>query len=410
MKQIIINIFIICVGSGFAFAQTLDDYFLVAAENNPQLKAKYKMVEASLQKVAQTNALPDPTFSFGYFVSPVETRVGAQQARFSLTQLFPWFGTLKAKGNVAALQAEANLISFLDERNKLFYQVSIAYYPLYELKLMQKIEQNNINILHSYKTITNAKFKNGLGTMVDVLRVDIMLNDAEVNLKILTQKEKALVTQFNTLLNRNENDSVNIIESEELIYVAATHRKDSLFSNNLTLKELDVKIKTSAASEIVARKQGLPNIGVGLDYVIVNDRTDMVVPDNGKDVFMPMVSISLPIYRKKYNAQIKEAQLMQESYVYQKEQHINTLIASYETTAFEINQQKELIHLYHQQIEETNQMLRLLFSGYANTGNAFEEVLRTQQQGLKYEKLKATAQTQYQIAVAKLNYLTSKTY
>jgi hypothetical protein len=36
--------------------------------------------------------------------------------------------------------------------------------------------------------------------------------------------------------------------------------------------------------------------------------------------------------------------------------------------------------------------------------------LRTQQQLLKYKKMKATAMMDYHVAVAKLNYLTAKKY
>jgi len=54
--------------------------------------------------------------------------------------------------------------------------------------------------------------------------------------------------------------------------------------------------------------------------------------------------------------------------------------------------------------------LNLLFTSYGNSGKEFEEVLRMQQQLLKYQKIRATALTQYQIAIAKINYLTSKTY
>jgi hypothetical protein len=54
--------------------------------------------------------------------------------------------------------------------------------------------------------------------------------------------------------------------------------------------------------------------------------------------------------------------------------------------------------------------LNLLFTSYGNSGKEFEEVLRMQQQLLKYEKMKATAEVQYQTALAKLNYITAKKY
>lgn len=40
-------------------AQTLTDYYGVAADNNPELKAKYKEFEASLQKLPQVSSLRD---------------------------------------------------------------------------------------------------------------------------------------------------------------------------------------------------------------------------------------------------------------------------------------------------------------------------------------------------------------
>ncbi len=396
--------------STMGFAQTQDDYFKSAAENNPGLQAVYKEYEAALLKVPQVSTLPDPTFSFGYFISPVETRVGPQQAKFSLTQMFPWFGTLKAQGNVATLMAEAKFQSFIDARNKLYFQVASAYYPLYELKDWVRIEQENISILESYKTIANQKFKNGTGAMVDVLRVDIMLKDAQTNLKILRDKEKPLITAFNKLLNRPDDEIVQIkdtLKPETLTYVFS---RDSLINANPNLRALDLKVQAGKAAEFAAQKQGLPKIGFGLDYVLVGERNDISLTDNGKDVIMPMVSFSIPIFRKKYNASVKEARLLQESYTLQKQEVTNTLSSEYEMVWFQMQQQLQLISLYEQQIQTSQQSLNLLLTSYGNSGKEFEEVLRMQQQLLKYQKMIATASTQYQLALAKINYLTSKIY
>ena len=395
MKFIINIIFLVILGITTVQAQTLDEYFRTAAQNNPGLQSKYKEFEAALQKMPQVSSLPDPTFSFSYNFP----KMMSQSATFSLTQMFPWFGTLKAQGNAAALMAEAQYQLFLDARNQLYFEVSAAYYPLYELNSLRQIEQKNIDILESYKSIANSKFKNGLAPMVDVLRVDIMLKDAVTNLSILEKKEKSLITTFNKLLNREVSEEVtidNFLAAEDL---QDNFRKDSLLANNPMLNALDLQIKASEANEIAAQKQGLPKLGVGLDYAIM---------ENGKNIVMPMVSVSIPIFRKKYKAAEREAQLMQESYSLQKNEIVNSLTSNYEMTWFQIQQQKELIDLYEQQTMQTNQSLNLLFSAYSNSGKDFEEVLRMQQQLLKYEKMKATAEVQYQIDVAKLNYITAK--
>ncbi|MDN3205956.1 TolC family protein [Algoriphagus sediminis] len=408
MKKIIIIIFTAFGFSTLTNAQSLDDYFKLAAENNPGLQAKYKSFEAAMQKVTQVSSLPDPNLSFGYFVSPVETRVGPQRARFSLTQMFPWFGTLKAQENAATLMAEAKYQEFLDARNKLYYQVSASYYPLYELQKLISIEEENQRILSSYKEIATIQFQNDKGSMVDVLRVDIMLKDATTNLSILEQKQKPLATRFNKLLNRSDDDNIVVRDSLFTFSLPANYRKDSLLASNPILDELELKIEASKASEQAAIKQGLPKLGVGLDYVIVGQRTDMSVPDNGKDAFMPMVSVSLPIFRGKYKAAQKEAQLMQESYSLQREEATNRLTSSYDMIWFEIQKQVELIQLYEEQIQESGQSLNLLFSAYSNSGKDFEEVLRMQQQILKYQKMKATALSEYHIALAELDYVTAK--
>lgn len=386
-------------------ANHLDQYFKIAVENNPKLQAEYKAYEAALQKLPQASSLADPSLSIGYFISPVETRVGPQLARFSLTQMFPWFGTLKAQENVAALQAEAKFQSFLDTRNKLYWEVASQYYPLYELKKLVQIEKENIEILKSYKSLAERKFSSSSGSMVDVLRVDIMIDDAETNLDILRQKEKPLLTAFQNVLNKEV--ELEIPEKLNSVIFEPSLLKDSLFDAHPLIRSLEYKMQSAEANERVAQKQGFPKIGLGLDYVIVGERKDMDLADNGKDVLMPMVTLSLPIFRKKYTAQKKEAQLMQESYALQKQNVKNQLDADYESTVFEIEQQLELLDLYERQIRKSESTLQIIWKTYANSGADFEEVLRIQQQFLKYRKLKVKAEAEFSISIQKYEYLIS---
>jgi len=408
MKTLYFNLFLfISLISGYeGNAQTLQSYQQTAAENNPGLQAKFKEFEAAMQKVPQVSSLLDPTFSFGYFIP----KMGSQRATLSVSQMFPWFGTLEAQGDAAALMAEAKYQAFLDARNQLFFQVSAAFYPLFELNRWQRIERENIEILEAYKSVANTKFKNGMAPMVDVLRVDIMLKDAATNLEILNQKEKPLVATFNKLLNRDESAEVEIADSLEIEFVENKIRKDSLLAENPLIDALELKVQASKASEIAAQKQGLPKLGVGLEYMFMDKNSNGGMTDNGKDVLMPMVSVSIPIFRKKYKAAEKEAQLMQESYSLQKEETANMLVSNYETTWFELQRQQQLIELYDQQTRVSKQALNLLFSAYSNSGEQFEEVLRMQQQLLKYEQMKATAEVQYQIEMAKLKYITAYEY
>lgn len=394
--------------SSFVHAQTLDDYLKEAAENNPGLKAKYAEFEAAMQRVAQANSLPDPTLSFGYFISPVETRVGPQRAKFGLSQMFPWFGTLAAKGEMATLMAEAKYQEFLNAKNELYYKVKAAWYPLYEVNNILLLQKENREILSTYKQLSTTSFKNGKGSMVDVIRVDIMLENTDTEIKLLEDKKKPLLTRFNNLLNRSDSLPVTMVDSLPVLEVAEHYRKDSLLTANPMLAAFDLKLKSAQAQERFARKQGLPKLGVGLDYVIVGERIDMSVPDNGKDVVMPMVSVSLPIFRGKYKAAVKEAQFTQSAISSYKEDFENNLVSSYEMSWYELDRANQLIDLYHAQITKTEQAITLLLTAYSNSGKDFEEVLRMQQELLKYQMAETIALKEYYTALAKLDYLTAK--
>lgn len=388
--------------------QTINDYYTIAAENNPELKAKYKEFEAAMQKIPQVSSLPDPNLSMGYFISPVETRLGPQNMRFSLTQMFPWFGTLKAQKNAATLMAESKYQAFLNAKNQLYSQVATAYYPLYELLKLKDIEQENIKILESYKNIANAKFENGKGSLVDVLRVDIMIKDAQTNLEILNKKEPALTSWFNSILNRKYDEKIVVSKKIETIELPIEYRKDSIATNPI-LQELELKKQASEATIEVARKQGLPKLGVGLDYVFVGNGMNNF-PDSGKDVIMPMVTVSLPIFRKKYDAAVTEAKLMQENYSFQKEAYENKLNGTYYKLVFELQKERDLLKLYEGQVITLSKSLSLLFAYYSNANKDFEEVLRMQQELLKYQKLQLSSISTFHVKLAELDYLTAKQF
>ena len=388
--------------------QSINDYYTIAAENNPELKAKYKEFEAAMQKIPQVSSLPDPNLSMGYFISPVETRLGPQNMRFSLTQMFPWFGTLKAQKNAATLMAESKYQAFLNAKNQLYSQVATAYYPLYELLKLKDIEQENIKILESYKNIANAKFENGKGSLVDVLRVDIMIKDALTNLDILNKKEPALTSWFNSILNRKYDEKIVVSKKIETIELPIEYRKDSIATNPI-LQELELKKQASEATIEVARKQGLPKLGVGLDYVFVGNGMNNF-PDSGKDVIMPMVTVSLPIFRKKYDAAVTEAKLMQENYSFQKEAYENKLNGTYYKLVFELQKERDLLKLYEGQVITLSKSLSLLFAYYSNANKDFEEVLRMQQELLKYQKLQLSSISTFHVKLAELDYLTAKQF
>ena len=409
MKFTVLSITLILMLSFSGQGQTLEDYFVMAAENNPGLKGKYKAFEAALQKIPQAKSLADPNLSFGYFISPVQTKLGPQRMRFSLTQMFPWFGTLRIQGDVATILAEVKYKEFLDARNSLYNQVSAVYYPLLETNELIEIEKENLQILKTYKSIATSTFENGKGSLTDALRVDIMNTSAETNLEVLNQKIKSANARLNSLLGRDYDSPIEITERLTVPDSPYQASIDSIQHNPL-LESLDLKIQAGELKQKLAIKQGLPNLGAGVDYVMVDKLNDMALVDNGKNVLMPTVTMSIPIFRKKYDAAKKEALLLTEAYQAKKQDVSNNLYGSFYRFKVEMDIQLDLISSFDKQIQTSKQTLELLYSSYANSGEDFEEVLRLQQQLLEYRKMKIKASVAYYAAEAQLNYLTAKSY
>ena len=99
-------------GPSITESSSLADCLKVALSESPAAEAAFWRWRAALERVPQVTALPDPRVSWGYFVNPVETRVGAQRQRAGLSQTLPWFGKLELRGNVAAQAADAEFERF----------------------------------------------------------------------------------------------------------------------------------------------------------------------------------------------------------------------------------------------------------------------------------------------------------
>ena len=389
-----------------ATAQSLDGFLQEAATNNHSLKAKYLAYEAALQRVPQVGGLPDPELSFGFFASPVETRVGPQRARISATQMFPWFGTLGAQKDAATEMAKAKYEFFINERNELFYDVQETYYKLQLIDESTRITNENIAILKSYERLAITRFENDEGSMIDVLRVQLELGELETRLLNLDEKRKPLVTQFNSLVNREKDAEVQIPQAldERQLAMDISAIEDSLNGNPL-LKSLEHQKESKSNSVVAAKRNGAPKMGIGLSYTVVDERTDMAVPDNGKDVWMPMLSIKLPIYRKRYKGQVKEQQLLADMYNHERESIADKLDAKLQKALSDMVEADNRLALYRNQTTIAEQALQILYDAYSSGGKDFEEILRLQRLFLKYELETAKALKDKNTAISRIETL-----
>lgn len=394
-----------------AYAQEtepLSQYLQTSAENNPRLKSLFNQYLAALEEVPQAGTLPDPQLSFAVFIQPVETRVGAQRASFSASQMFPWFGTLSAQERVAAERAKAKLRQFEEARLALFRQVKVTYNDLYYLQAATRITRDNLELLASFKELARVNFEGARAGFADVLRVEIEEEALRNKLQYLEESRPPLVTQFEQLLNQDLDEPVALPDSlwqEELAL-----SQDSIFravlANNPRLEELRYEARVYNRQATVAKKMGLPSFTLGGSYTSIAERTDMEVPDNGRDaILFPQVGIRLPLYRKKYRAMEKQAQLQREATRLTQESTEDQLRIELEEGYRNYRDARRRVALNSRLADLAERTLDLLQTEFTTGEADFEEIIRIEQQRLEYQLNEERARVEQNNYVYSIEYL-----
>jgi len=386
---------------------TLNEYLEIAARDNPGLKAKFNLYLAALEKVDQQSVLPDPTLSFGYFISPVETRVGPQRFRLSVAQMFPWMGTLKAREKAAASFAKAKFEIFEEARNELFLQVKSKWLELYELQKEVQIMEENLSILKSYEPVTKTKYEANLVSLADLVRVQISIDRAKTELDLLRLKEKPLRHDFNTLLHRNGETSVSI--NDTLVFERTDLDFESVMGNQPKLKTIESMMAVLEQEKVLVELGRKPNIGFGLEYGFIGRREGVSLSDNGMDILVPQVNVSLPIFGKKNRSIKKEADLKMKAKGFELSAMKDQLRNDWTSIAYEIESARQTLALYSAEIKKTDVLLSVLISEYTNNNQDFEKLLETQQRQLQLQLAQVRTSVDYQKAVYKQEYLTGYT-
>jgi outer membrane protein TolC len=154
---------------------TVQDYLRYAALNNAGLKAAFEQLEVAVQQVPQAKSLPDPKFTYGYFIREVETRVGPQRQKFGIMQVFPWFGKIEARTDAAAASVKAARKRYEAAKLKLFFEVKDAFYEYVYLASAVEIARENLELIKHFEEIARIKYMAAAMGHPDVIRAQVEL-------------------------------------------------------------------------------------------------------------------------------------------------------------------------------------------------------------------------------------------
>lgn len=248
--------------------------------------------------------------------------------------------------------------------------------------------------------------------MSDVLRVQLEIVEIDNNIASLQSEIKAEKAKFNTLLNRDVETEVEIPESfKQTPYlfdgesVMAKIENQNPMLGMITEEGLAYKAKGE-----MDKKMSYPMFGIGVQYML-NKKTDesmLVMGDmNGKDMIMPMVSVSIPLYRNKYKAQQRESKLWWQSSREKYDNTRNALEAELYKTKHLLDDAGRKVDLYKKQEELAKTTYNLIVQEFVSGKSDLTNVIQVQRQLLDYKLKGAESIASYNTMVASIEKLIS---
>ncbi len=403
--------------SGGVFASTvpetqnlrsLVDYALA---NNPEVNVARERHIGALARVPQAMALPEPKLTYRYFVNEVETRVGPQEHGIGLSQTLPWFGKRGLQGDAATEAARAAQERIASIQNTVIAEVANAYYELFYLGQSIEIIRGNRDLVLHLERVARARYGAGAATHADVIRAQVELGTIENRLGSLEDRRAPLFARLNALLNRPTTET--FVLPSILTFAPVNYTDDELLAkvslHNPDLRATSFEIEAAHRQRERANKNYLPDITLGLDYIATGDARMPGVQDSGDDALSATIGFTLPIWRSKYDAGVKEADAMLRQQQFKRDQQLNTFHAETVTALFKLRDAQRQIDLYEKTLlPKANESLVATQRAYSTGAAPFADTIDAQRMLLNFELSFARAITDHNQARIVLEKLTGQ--
>jgi outer membrane protein TolC len=355
----------------------LDELVQIALEQNLQIQAAKKEWEAALQKIPQAKALPDPMLSYSYFGQSIETRLGPQRNKISVSQQFPLFGKLGLKGEVALQNAGVFEQQYHTVKADVVLKVKLAYFSLYLIDRSIRISQEEKAVFRRLSEIAAKKYETGQRGQQDALKAQLEISKVTAKLLTFQQVREGIIAELNSLLNHDvdnpigETEDFSVPEREidvEQLMVWASEKLPELRRAQSIIQKNKETLK-------LVKKDNYPDFRVMLDYIDIGAGTT-AQPKDGRNAWMASIGVNIPIWRKKLRAAEAEASILINASEDLYENTKNQTLSRIRTLYFEVQTAKEQIDLYrYSLLPQAEQALKSSEVGYLSGNVDFLNLL-----------------------------------
>lgn len=315
---------------------SLQDYLNLAAVNNAELKAEFEKLKAAIEEIPQAKSLEDPRVMYGY-----ATERTTQRSMFEVMQMFPWFGAIEDRTDIATAMAKSGGRQYEAKKLALFYEVKQAFYEYSFLAKAIEITDENLQLMKHFEEVAQTKYAVAEATHPDIIRAQVELATMENDLISLNKSRPAVIARLNSLLNRPAENELPWPQAPPYreVLINFPQVNELITTNNPELQSAAYEIEAAKSSEKLAKKKFYPEFGVGVSV-------DAGMGENMHHRTMPKIQLTLPIWRSKYKAAERQANAQVMQATQQKVQMENTLAARGQQVLFKLQDSDRKIRLY----------------------------------------------------------------
>ena len=288
------------------------DYFVdVAVSNHPRIRAARARVAAASSRVPQARSLEDPLLSNSFYPisdQALQTAAGRAGNTLSLLQKYPWPEKRWTKEAIACREVQIASAKLAQLELEVEEMVRLAYYELWFAGRATEITEQNREIAIELIKIAEARNAAG-GSGQDVLRAQLQVDSLDERLiglrrqKAIAQADLAALIQQPAMVGIEPVDQINVS--------GVPAHLDALFAAaqqcSPRLQEQRWIVSRDRQKQQLACLNKYPDFVFGAGWQTITETDAVSAVANGHDNVNFMVGLTLPIWKNRINASIREA-------------------------------------------------------------------------------------------------------
>lgn len=298
----------------------LDELIRYAVRHSPELESRYQQWRAVVARVPQASALPEPQLSLGLMLDEVDRSTEYMGERYAISQLFPWFGTRGLREDMALEEAHAEARRFEAARLELVERVTRAWFEYAWLHQAAATARENLALMARFESVARMRYRVGEVSQADVNRAQVELGRLDEQWRSLQDRLGPAAAALNAELGRPAHailPAAPAAPSRLPLEPLPEHDDDHWIAMARAHSPTLAGARHAAAREThaveLAQRRYYPDFTLGVEYARGGGTRMARMDGGGRDSVAGMVSISIPIRHRSYDAGVQEARARQQA-------------------------------------------------------------------------------------------------